>query len=74
MGWLYLSVVIDLFSRKVVGWAMANHICNSAIKGRCITHDLTNIFYADDDHPSLKGAELINELIIEKIKHYLDSQ
>ena len=23
MGWLYLAVVIDLFSRKVVGWAMA---------------------------------------------------
>jgi transposase InsO family protein len=22
-GWLYLAVVIDLFSRKVVGWAMA---------------------------------------------------
>tara|TARA_R110000868_G_scaffold377347_3_gene642631 strand:- start:2533 stop:2880 length:348 start_codon:yes stop_codon:yes gene_type:complete len=21
-GWLYLAVVIDLFSRKVVGWAM----------------------------------------------------
>lgn len=23
MGWLYLAIVIDLFSRKVVGWAMA---------------------------------------------------
>ena len=23
-GWLYLSVVIDLFSRKVVGWSMAD--------------------------------------------------
>lgn len=22
-GWLYLAVVLDLFSRKVVGWAMA---------------------------------------------------
>jgi transposase InsO family protein len=22
-GWLYLAVVIDLFSRKVIGWAMA---------------------------------------------------
>ena len=22
-GWLYLAMVIDLFSRKVVGWAMA---------------------------------------------------
>ena len=25
-GWLYLAVVIDLFSRKVVGWAMAPHM------------------------------------------------
>jgi transposase InsO family protein len=22
-GWLYLAVVLDLFSRKVMGWAMA---------------------------------------------------
>ncbi|WP_230382648.1 IS3 family transposase [Piscirickettsia salmonis] len=25
-GWLYLAVVIDLFSRKVVGWAMEDHM------------------------------------------------
>ncbi|MCC6932125.1 MAG: IS3 family transposase [Deltaproteobacteria bacterium] len=25
-GWLYLAVVIDLFSRKVVGWALSNRI------------------------------------------------
>ena len=25
-GWLYLAVVIDLFSRRVVGWAMADHM------------------------------------------------
>jgi transposase InsO family protein len=25
-GWLYLAGVLDLFSRKVVGWAMSNHI------------------------------------------------
>jgi transposase InsO family protein len=24
-GWLYLSVVIDLFSRRVVGWSMSDH-------------------------------------------------
>ena len=23
-GWVYLAVVIDLFSRKVVGWEMSN--------------------------------------------------
>ena len=25
-GWLYLAVVIDLYSRQVVGWPMAEHI------------------------------------------------
>lgn len=25
-GWLYLAVVIDAFSRKVVGWVMAEHL------------------------------------------------
>lgn len=24
-GWLYLAIILDLFSRKVVGWAMAEH-------------------------------------------------
>jgi putative transposase len=25
-GWLYLAVVLDLFSRKIVGWAMRDHM------------------------------------------------
>ena len=42
--------------------------CDTLIKSRCITHDDANIFYADGDHPSIKGAEIINELIIENIE------
>lgn len=26
VGWLYLAVVIDLYSRRIVGWAMADHM------------------------------------------------
>ena len=25
-GWLYLAVVLDLFARRIVGWAMADHM------------------------------------------------
>ncbi len=25
-GWLYLAVLLDVYSRRVVGWAMANHL------------------------------------------------
>ncbi len=35
-GWLYVSVVIDLFSRQIVGWAMDQHmktsLCVSALQ------------------------------------------
>lgn len=27
-GWLYLTVVVDLFSRRVVGWSMKSRITN----------------------------------------------
>jgi hypothetical protein len=25
-GWLYLAVVLDVWSRRIVGWAMADHL------------------------------------------------
>jgi len=35
-GWLYVALVIDLFSRQVVGWAIADHmrtaLCVSALQ------------------------------------------
>ncbi len=30
-GWLYLAVVLDLFARRVVGWAMAEHLRTSLV-------------------------------------------
>ena len=30
-GWLYLAVVIDLFSRQVVGWSLSNRMTTKLI-------------------------------------------
>jgi putative transposase len=36
-AWLYLTVVIDLYSRKVVGWSMSSRI-KSAVSSGCTAH------------------------------------
>jgi putative transposase len=35
-GWLYLATLMDLFSRKIVGWAMADHL-RSALTCEALT-------------------------------------
>lgn len=30
-GWLYLAVIMDLFSRRIIGWAMASHMRTSLV-------------------------------------------
>ena len=42
--------------------------CNTVVKNRCVTHDKKKIFYYDSNHPSLAGAEMINNLIIKEIE------
>ena len=41
--------------------------CDNTISNRYITHDNNYIYYKDDDHPSKKGSELINNLILKKL-------
>jgi transposase InsO family protein len=61
-GWLYLAVILDLFSRQVVGWAMSDRLksgfvieaLRQAIGRRnpdsgCIFHSDRGIQYACDD-------------------------
>ena len=31
-GWLYVSVLLDLYSRKVVGWAMSRHVDTALVQ------------------------------------------
>ncbi len=53
-GWVYLTVIIDLFNRRVVGWAMSDNLSteatiilawNMAVKNNEITKEL--IFHSD---------------------------
>jgi len=65
-GWLYLAVVIDLFSRKVVGWSMDDNmqvsLVNNALqmalynrksKAQLIWHTDRGSQYASDSHREL---------------------
>ena len=52
-GWIYLAVIIDLCTRKVVGWALADHMRSdlvTAALGQALGSNLTargTIFHSD---------------------------
>lgn len=63
---VYLAVILDLYSRKVVGWAVAKHmraeLCIEALKmaigkrkpkAGCIHHSDRGVQYASDDYIAL---------------------
>jgi putative transposase len=66
-GWLYLSVVMDLFSRRIVGWAMSDAIdsglacaaMNMAIKHRCPGADLLHHSDRGSQYASAEYRELL---------------
>ncbi|ORJ49963.1 IS3 family transposase, partial (plasmid) [Kluyvera intermedia] len=31
-GWLYLAVVVDLFSRKIIGWSMQSRMAKDIVR------------------------------------------
>ena len=78
-GWLYLAVVIDLFSRKVVGWSMAdnmratlvNNALLMAIWQRKPAHGLVwhtdrGSQYASDSHREILQAHGIKQSMSRK--------
>jgi putative transposase len=68
-GWLYLAVVLDLFSRRVVGWATADHLrseltCDALRmalehrrpRGELLHHSDRGVQYASEAYRDLLAA------------------
>lgn len=68
-GWLYLAVVLDLYSRRVVGWATADHLRSELVgqaleralqqrrpKGPLLHHSDRGVQYAASDYQRLLAA------------------
>jgi len=61
-GWLYLAVVIDLYARSVVGWAMADHMKTSLISDALIkAHRKRGGFAPDAIFHSDRGSQYASE-------------
>ncbi len=70
-GWLYLSVVIDLFSRRIVGWSMRDDMCSEIVVDalemawyqRSPDKDAGLIFHSDrgSQYASHEFNEMLNE-------------
>jgi len=69
-GWLYLAVVLDLCSRKVVGWATADHLRTELVQralamalvqrrphGSVLHHSDRGVQYASDAYQGLLAAQ-----------------
>ena len=66
------KVIFDLYD-KLIGeniYRVYPHkfLCNNFLKNRCVVNTNEDIYYYDGDHPSLKGAEMINNLIMKEIE------
>jgi putative transposase len=75
-GWLYLAVVIDLYSRKVVGWSMSSRmkaslVCDALSMAICqrnpppglIVHSDQGVQYASDQYRRLlKTHQLVGSM------------
>jgi len=43
-GWLYLTVILDLYDHKIVGWSMSDKI-NTSRKGNCWDNAVAESFF-----------------------------
>ena len=61
-GWLYVAAVLDVFSRKIVGWSMADHLetdlAADALKMALLQRDVTG---SDLLHHSDRGVQYASD-------------
>lgn len=82
-GWLYLAAIMDLFSRKIVGWAMRDHmqveLASSALKmaiqqqhpqAGLIHHSDRGVQYASQDYRAALSAAGITASMSRKADCY----
>jgi putative transposase len=66
-GWLYLAVVIDLCSRKIIGWALADHLRTQlavdALKQALGTRSTTQKPIFHSDRGSQYGSAAFREIL-----------
>ena len=79
-GWLYLAVVIDLYSRQIVGWSMADHMKASLVNDALLMaiwkrkpakdllwHTDLGSQYASDSHRKLLKQHGIQQSMSRKV-------
>ena len=69
-GWLYLAVVIDLFSRAVVGWSMGRWL-----KAELVTHALQMALDQRQPRPGLimhtdRGSQYVADRYLQLLFHH----
>ena len=69
-GWLYLTAVIDLFSRQVVSWIMSAHMQASAV-----TDALRMAWFRRRPEPGLifrsdRGGQYCSQAFLDALKGY----
>lgn len=67
-GWLYLAVIIDLFSRKIIGWSMNNRmekslVCN-ALKMALFRRKITSETILHSDRGSQYCSKIFQQLLV----------
>jgi transposase InsO family protein len=67
-GWLYLAIILDLFSRRIVGWAMSaiidRHLVLSALEMAIVGRDPTQKMLCHSD----RGSQYASEDYQERLK------